>query len=243
MKAFFVALLLSGYAVFTAQSHASMVITFGTSADFSTSVDTPLGPFVPGQMVTIPVLAHVTGLTSVSITDFTIPIDFGGTGTLGVEPTTGNGYGIPNPPFQNGSATSPFTAIGYNAGAFSTYVFNDNLASFRPFDKSMNGTASGSGVAIGDAANPTTLFELTFTIAAGTPEGLYNVVHSDFGPLPITSFVQPGGTQFTDFVFDQGQFQVSASAVPEPASTAIAAGLFLVGGVCRWRKRRGSAEV
>lgn len=220
-------------------SDASLVITLGRIADTGTGTDVPLGgpgapegPFMPGDTFTLGVYAHETELGAVNLDEFNFVLDIGAQG-LNMGP-------------------SPFSvnATSFTSGPVGSY--NPVVAPNAFSDFGMGFTSGTSFLVSDDATDPTLLFSLDVGIDPMAAEGIYdlNVVTPDGGTGPYISgatsnfglfrFRNNNADTFAPIIFDHGQVQVVA--IPEPGSMLALAGLFVAGGLRRWRKTKRAVE-
>ncbi|GAA5511056.1 PEP-CTERM sorting domain-containing protein [Novipirellula caenicola] len=156
------------------------------------------------------------------------------------------------------------TGVGYS-GVFTDFgvVFNPTFAAnsgaLLPDPDAENFdfqfvTSGNTGVDIFPYNSPTNtfhLFDLTFKASALAAPGFYDFVFEPnashpgaFGGSDNINVVNGTSVDAVSLIAEGGQFEVqNASGVPEPSSMLALAGVFAVGGVRQWRKkRRGAAE-
>ena len=193
---FFIAII--SVAFQTSTTHADLVVTIGQPADIGNDADTPLGPFVAGESVSIPVLAFFESPITPPLTAYTLTVDFGGDGA-GINPF--------------------FLAPEFLDGSGEEIIADDSFAGPLPIDFVLNW--SGSLQLSTNAANPTTLFTINFNTQRSTPQGIYDIQFgTDAGSRALTAFVANGANFTVDnVVADDGQFLIMA--VPEPAGATL----------------------
>ncbi|GAA4451134.1 hypothetical protein GCM10023156_18340 [Novipirellula rosea] len=227
---------------FAHHAHGALVVTVGNGTGRSNPIQvTQNGSGAISFYISAS--DSTAGDDSFSLSGYDISVDFGG--------ATGTGDNIGTPgSFSNFNAVA-LTGVG-NYGPDTSASFNNTTAAFANlFAPPANfdfivGDTNGGDPTIVEGAAPTGLFQLTFDVG-NTPIGVYDVI---FRTTTAQGLYTTNNTSFNTtpspqpvIAFQGSVAVVSASAVPEPGSMLALAGVFAVGGVRQWRKKkRGAAE-
>lgn len=205
-------------------AQADLILTIGDAlgaangASSDTSDDAASGPFMAGETISIPVYAHITGLTPSPFTGFSLTLDLGA-----------DGDGFPGSPdfFSNfGAQTSIGGSLGFFETAGAGVGDNDFIVNW-----------FGSVQLSSDPNDPTQIFTLSFDSSLSTDAGFYDIVFGqDASSLLLTSYTS-NSIPITEIQYDAGRFQVVATAIPEPSTVACLLGVVALGGLRRWRRK------
>ncbi|WDQ16952.1 PEP-CTERM sorting domain-containing protein [Rhodopirellula sp. P2] len=211
-------------------SSAAIIVVVGNGTGQLNSVQV-----TAGDTVSIPFAIYAD--TPTDLTSYDIAIDFNGDGD-GFDAASSSFSGFSVTPISGGFNTdgsvnfTTSTAQGNDAFPGTNYDFlvSDGASSTT--------LPSPSGTALG-------LFNLNFNTALGTALGIYDVEFvvstNGFGDSPIgpgtqSSFVTTPAVQ--PFAAENGSFEITAAAVPEPGSMLALAGVFAAGGIRQLRRKK-----
>ncbi len=198
---------------------AAVVVTTGNGDGTTTPVSVSAGQ----TGVVIPVLISSTG--SDLVDGFDLGFDFS------INSVVGDGAALP-PVFTNVSidaSGSPLTGSNgfLDLSPFPAAGRNVNYRFTRNFDSTE--TITG----------PVNAFNITFDVAGGATPG--DIFQLNFVPVsnPSNATEITGAGAIFAATHNNGSIQISgASGVPEPTSVLALTGVFAVGGVRRWRKKK-----
>ncbi|WP_283435631.1 PEP-CTERM sorting domain-containing protein [Neorhodopirellula lusitana] len=206
-------------------SRADFVVVIGNLDNSPISFDAGTG-----SLVSVPVFAYNDNTAaSFSLQAFDLAFDFGE-----------DGFGIPGSPYFT-DINANFDNSVFLATSIGTYSLPNDSGT--PTD-----LYAGDFVNVGDAlpmptsqATAARLFDIEFRIDATTPGAFYDLT-LDLPDFQVISGPSAAGVTISPATGSNlNGFTVNAVAVPEPGSMLALAGLFTVGGVRRWRKKKRSS--